>query len=532
MDKIEISGRYLILPLGYEARNKKICFYRDGALELEFDAPVDIVRPDYHKYLDLAAYRGETLGLSTDPAMDFCPEQTDEKPPETFYGEKYRPAVHFSTKLGWVNDPNGLVFDGKRYHLFYQHNPYSHIWSNMHWGHAVSEDLLHWEEKEPALAPDELGTMFSGSAVIDRENRTGLKEGETDVILLYYTAAGGGSIQSKGRPFTQCMAYSTDGGETFKKYAGNPVVEHIEAENRDPKVIFSEELSAYVMALYLNDNRYTLLTSTDLLHWKFLQEIALPGDAECPDFYPLCLDGDPAKRRWILSGASDRYLIGDLKAGKYRPSGPVGRLHYGSNSYAAQTFSDIPASDGRRIRMAWNTTRMPGSYFCGSMCIPCELRLRTLDKEETLTVWPVREVETLFRHEQMPVYEKLEPGSLDLGVRRPGAQWLEFFVEAAGDSLFTLSLFGMGVEVNLAENAVRCMDKTMPIHMRDGKIHLLILADAMGFEIFSGEGQSFLCMGFVSDYSLGHLELRVDAGRLERVSGRLAALESVWPKNK
>lgn len=528
MREIKVERRYLMLPLGFEARSKKLCFYRQGELVLEFDAPVDRVRPDYYKYVDLSACLGQTLTVSCDPEMDVVFELTDRPPEQAFYGEKYRPRAHFSSRLGWINDPNGLVFDGERYHLFYQHNPYSHNWSNMHWGHAVSADLLHWKELNPALAPDEMGAMFSGSAIMDRENRTGLKTGGQDVMLLYYTAAGGGSLRSKGRPFTQCLAWSADGGRTFQKYAGNPVVGHIEAENRDPKVVFVPELSAYVMALYLNDNRYTLLTSTDLTSWKFLQELALPGDAECPDLYPLPLDGDPGKTRWIFSGASDRYLIGEFVSGKYRPVRTVRRLHYGGNSYAAQTFSDIPERDGRRIRMAWNTARIPHSYFCCSMCIPCELRLQTIGREETLTVWPIQEVESLFCQEQVLTAEGLTAGRTVLSKRRPGAHWLEFTVAASEDCRFTLSLFGGEVEVDLSENAVRCMDKTMPIHVEDGRIRLLILADAMGFEIFCGRGQAFMCMGFVCDYNLQNLTLDVKAGRLEKADCRLAALADIW----
>ena len=526
---MKITHPYLCVPIGNTARAKKVCLYKDKALVLELDAPIDPVYPDYEHYVDLSAFLGQELTVVVDPDIEITWKQADEIPPREFYREKHRPQVHFSAKTGWINDPNGLVFDGEQYHLFYQHNPYSHQWGNMHWGHAVSPDLLHWEERTPALYPDELGTMFSGSAIIDRENRTGLKSGENDVILFYYTAAGGGPVLSRGKRFTQCLAYTTDNGKTFHKYEGNPVVDHIEAENRDPKVIFVPELSAYVMALYLNDNRYTLLTSDDLLHWKPLQELSLPGDAECPDLYPLDLDGDPQKRRWVLSGASDRYLVGEFKSGKFRCLGPAKRLHYGSNSYAAQTFSDIPAEDGRRIRIAWNTTGIPDSYFCGSMCIPCEMKLETIDGEETLTAWPVEEVSSLFAEEEDKTLENLAAGTTELSRRPFGPQWLEFTVTPSQDSVFELSLFGMTVEVNVEENAVRCMDKTMPLCMEDGKIHLLILADAMGFEIYGGRGQAFLCMGFCADDCLNRLNLTVKKGSIKTLCCRLAALNSVWP---
>lgn len=524
-----ISAKYLVLPLGYLAKNKKILIYSDKKLVLEFDAPVDMLRPDYLKYLDLTSFSGGEIEVVTDPEMELQFSFTDQKPEPPRYEEKYRPMAHFSAGLGWLNDPNGLVFYGGVYHMFFQHNPFAHTWANMHWGHAVSRDLLHWEEREPALAPDDLGTIFSGSAIVDKENRTGLKENENDVLLLYYTAAGNNSRRSQGKPFTQCMAYSTDGGATFTKYQNNPVVGHMEAENRDPKVVYVDELSAYVMALYLNDNRYALLISDDLLSWKLLQEIALPGDAECPDLYPLCLDGDPHKRRWVLSGASDRFLVGDFKSGKFRPSGPACKLHYGSNSYAAQTFSDIPAADGRRLRIAWNTTAVPASCFGGSMCVPCEIRLQTIQHEEVITAWPIAEMSSLFIGRENAVFENLSAGSNTLVSRlRRGAYWMELFVTPSADSLFEWTIFGERVEVSVPENVVRCMDKSMPLHMKAGGLHLLVIADTLGFEIFSGKGQSFMCMGFPVDFNLNRLELRVLEGALPRMECRICQLENIW----
>lgn len=531
--KIEkLTAGYLVLPLGYLSKNKKIIIYADGKMVLEFDAPVDMLRPDYFKYLDLSALSGQKVEIITEPELDTPFSFTDRNPALPQYDEKYRPTAHFSAGLGWLSDPNGLVFYDGLYHLFFQHNPFAHTWSNMHWGHAVSRDLLHWKEREPALSPDELGTIFSGSAIVDRENRTGLKENEKDVLLLYYTAAGNTSKRSAGKPFTQCMAYSTDGGLTFTKYKNNPVIEHIEAENRDPKVVYVEEISAYVMALYLSDNRYTLLVSDDLLSWKFLQEISLPGDAECPDIYPLYLDEDRGKKRWVLSGAFDRFLIGEFRDGRFRPSGPPQQLHYGSNSYAAQTFSDIPETDGRRLRIAWNTTAVPQSCFGGSMCLPCEMRLQTIRQEEVVTAWPIAEISALFTERKTHLLEELSAGSNYLIDRlTPGAAWMEFWITPSEDGLFEWTVFGTGIEVNVPENIVRCMDKSMPLHLEDGQLHLLVIADTLGFEIFGGRGQSFMCMGFPADFNLNGLELRVHRGSLLKMECTLCGLENIWRSN-
>jgi levanase/fructan beta-fructosidase len=275
---------------------------------------------------------------------------------EENYKGKYRPEFHFSSQRGWINDPNGLFYYKDMYHMFFQHNPVGCKWGNMHWGHAVSKDLVHWEEKEIALYPDEMGTMFSGSAIVDTKNATGLKKNENDVILLFYTAAGGTDSElSKSQPFTQCLAYSTDGGNTFEKYPENPIVPFIEPGNRDPKVIYHAESDVYTMVLYLADYRYLLLTSKNLLDWKRIQEISLQDDGECPDFYPLPVDGNMENMKWVLSGASDRYLYGSFDGNKFCSEAEVKRLQYGKlNSYAAQTWSDLSAVDTRRIRIAWN----------------------------------------------------------------------------------------------------------------------------------------------------------------------------------
>lgn len=526
--KVCIDKKYLVLPLGFHAVKKKLKFFVNKELVFDIDAAVDKNEPDYFQYLNMERFYGCEMDIQCDPQFEINFNITDELPNINLYHEKYRPQIHFSAKRGWINDPNGLLYYQGAYHMFYQYNPAGSKWGNMHWGHAVSHDLLHWDEKECALYPDESGTMFSGSAIIDIENRSGLKKNENDVIMLYYTAAGSTSLLSDGKKFTQCLAYSTDGGKTFQKYSGNPIVSHIECENRDPKVIFCPELQEYIMALYLNDNRYALLTSKNLLKWEFMQEIVLAGDSECPDFYPLALDGDKKNIKWILSGASDRYLVGDIQKGLFRANQPSKRLHYGKNSYAAQTFSEIPGEDGRRIRIAWNTMEVPNTYFNNSMCFPTEMKLKTIDSDLYLCVNPITEIQKLHvntnTHSDINITEKDPFSTLLTGKTHD----IEIQLKADENCEFVITFLGMEIYCKVKENLLRIHESTMPLYTNNGEVRLRLLVDTLGLEVFADQGQAHMCMGFLCDYNINNLKVKALNNSIILKKCTVSELKNIW----
>jgi len=305
----------------------------------------------------------------------------------SLYDELHRPQFHFSPKKNWMNDPNGLVYQDGVWHLFFQYNPESNIWGNMTWGHAVSDDLMHWQQVDHALHPDEMGTMFSGCAIVDKENTAGFGK---DALLFFYTAAG--DYVDPRVPFTQCIAYSTDNGKQLTKYEGNPVVEWIAGTNRDPKVIWHEGSAHWIMALYLDKDRYCLLRSTDLTTWEQFQELRLEGDDECPDFFPLT--DESGEERWILWGASGIYKVGSFDGTEFTPDTQARVGEHGPAGYAAQTWSDTP--DGRRIQISWLRDGLyPEMPFNHHMSIPVELTLAGSGNDVTLVRWPVPEVESV-----------------------------------------------------------------------------------------------------------------------------------------
>jgi sucrose-6-phosphate hydrolase SacC (GH32 family) len=314
-------------------------------------------------------------------------------PPTLQYSEAYRPQYHFTAPKGWINDPNGLVYFRGKYHLFYQHNPFGTEWGNMTWGHAMSTDLVHWQNLPNALTPDQLGTMFSGSAVVDWKNTSGLGSKTQPAMVMLYTAAGGTNEESKGQKFTQCLAYTTD-GETFHKLATNPVLPHVEGENRDPKVLWHEPTKSWIMALYLDGDRFGIFRSSDLKNWTPAGKVTVTGSSECPDLFEIPVDGEAKVKKWVFSSASGRYLVGSFDGYEFKPEQESLPGAFGPNDYAAQTFSDEPK--GRRVQISWmRGGKYPDMPFNQQMSVPRELHLIGSHGKMRLAALPVRELQLL-----------------------------------------------------------------------------------------------------------------------------------------
>lgn len=297
--------------------------------------------------------------LTVSPAEQISEKEEAAEREEISYDQSLRPQYHYTPAENWMNDPNGMVYYEGEYHLFYQYNPDGDQFGNMSWGHAVSEDLVHWEEQEVALTPDEHGMIFSGSIMADEENKSGLFPGEEGGLIAFYTSAG--NVQD------QRIAYSTDSGRTWKKHEGNPVVPNPGIEDfRDPKVIWHEQSGKYIMLLAAG-KKVMFYGSENLVDWEYLSEFgdtgAQGGVWETPELFELPVDGDEEDTRWVLQvdmnpgsiagGSGGQYFLGDFDGAVFtrqEKSNDINWVDYGTDFYAAQAFNGM---DDRVVWMAW-----------------------------------------------------------------------------------------------------------------------------------------------------------------------------------
>ena len=446
------------------------------------------------------------------------------------YGEAARPQFHFTARENWLNDPNGLVFFDGDYHLFYQYNPFGNEWGNMHWGHAVSPDLVHWTELPIALFPDALGTMYSGSAVVDWSNTTGLQTGDAPPLVAAYTAAGGDDPASAGEQYTQCLAFSHDRGRTWEKYAGNPVLPHRAGQNRDPKVIWDPAHCQWIICLYLEGNDFALYTTPNLKQWTHLETFALPGSDECPDFFPLSVEGEQGPPLWVFMGANGLYLLGEFDGSQFTVTEGPYRSDYGANFYAGQTYSDIPAADGRRIQIVWMRGGVyPEMPFNQQMSFPCALSLHRHAEGLRLHRNPVREIEALRRAAHHWQNLTVSAGENPLSAIR--GELLEIFAEVTdheGGGAWGFRVGGQEVRYDPSSRTLHCLGCAAPLAAEDGKITLHLLVDRTSIEVFANGGLISLSSCCVPIGSEAGLEFFAENAAITLASLEIHELHSAW----
>lgn len=464
--------------------------------------------------------------------------------PDTGYDQPLRPQFHFSSKKNWLNDPNGMVFDGEKYHLFFQHNPKGTPWGNMTWGHAVSTDMLHWKQLDHALLPYQVdrakGTIFSGTAVVDHNNSLGVQAGDKKTLAAFFTFAG-------NKPFYQALAYSTDGGTTWKyHHDGRAVVPNqgLDKGERDPKVFWDEPTKRWVMALWVQSNpgRVRFFTSKNLKDWEWASDLMRDWAFECMDVIFAPVDGDPAKTRCVIYDASFDYEIGVFDGREFHRESATLQASLG-NFYAAQTFNQAPG--GRVVQIGWmrggpNSADAYGTPHNQQMSFPCDLTLRTTPAGVRLCAWPVREIESLVTETRAVKDRPLAAGAnllADMGDLDLVDLTVKFEPGTAKEIVFDLP--GTSVRYDVAKRELTHSgvdDKGNPVRHRtltdaaprDGVVSLRLLIDRLTVEAYTFDGESFGAHYLHPKHGPAKFSLHAAGGEAIVHSLTVRKLKSAW----
>lgn len=434
------------------------------------------------------------------------------------FDEQFRPQYHFSPPANWMNDPNGMVYFEGEYHLFYQHYPDGNVWGPMHWGHAISADLIHWEHLPIAIYPDELGWIFSGSAVVDWENTSGLGTGNQPPMIAIYTYhLDSGEKAGRDDYQTQGIAYSNDKGRTWTKYENNPVLSNPGIKDfRDPKVTWQEESESWIMSLAVKD-KISFYTSSNLLEWTYQSDFnpewaAYGGVWECPDLFPLTTE--TGQEKWVLlvsinpggpnGGSATQYFVGDFDGKAFTTeTTEVKWLDYGTDNYAGVTWSDVPKEDGRRLFLGWMSNwlyanEVPTEVWRSAMTVPRTLELLVKDDDFSIASRPVVELEKLrsSTKEQEGKLINLESDLLEIELESLGSDFELLFSNDQGDQLL-ISKIGDDIFFDRTQSGLIDFSAQFPaIHqipllgIQVGDIRIFL--DRSSIEIFINDGESVI----------------------------------------
>jgi fructan beta-fructosidase len=490
------TQHYLNMPIRTGAPKHLVELVQNGLVVREMNVELADTATNFWAFMDLTPFQGQEMLVRVDSQLATSNQlatyfiQTNTIITDTpIYQEALRPIYHYTTRRGWVNDANGMVYYNGEYHYCYQHNPYGWAWDNMHWGNAVSTDLVHWTELPEALYPDNLGTEFSGSAIVDWNNSAGFG---TNALVAFYCSAGGQNRMSIGLPSTQCMAYSLDLGRTWTKYTNNPVVPNIAAGNRDPKVIWDAPANKWVMVLFLISNDFAILSSTDLRHWTQTSTFTFTNAFECPELFTLPVDGNTNNVKWVFYTNNGHYYVGLFDGNTFTPQFGPFNLRGPNNNGAAQTFNNMPVTDNRRIMMANTTQSYPGMPFNESVNFPIELTLVTTAGTPMMYANPVSEIELLRTSTNIWPTQTMTNG-LDVMPGTIGeACEVDALFQPGNVSQVILTVRGNQVVYDNIAHQLSCAGNSQPLNPVNGSIHLRILVDRGFVEIFGNDGLVYM----------------------------------------
>lgn len=537
--RITGAGKYLLLPVQESNDDAKVSVLADGKIEKTINVRLAKSKVDYFVPFDLDPYRGHDilLNIVTTQNRSNIREAKDDAcwknltladTFDTTNREKYRPAYHHTPLYGWMNDPNGMFYKDGRWHLYYQWNPYGSKWQNMTWGHSSSADLVRWEHHPAAIEANGLGTVFSGSSVVDSANTAGFGR---DAVVALYTSADVNQTQS--------LAHSSDGGMTFEIYPGNPVLT-LESEARDPNMFWDADNGRWVMSLaHALDHEMLFFTSPDLKEWTLQGSFgkgigAQDGVWECPDLFRLKVDGSD-EEKWVLvcninpggpfGGSATQYFTGDFDGKTFIADTdaegviPTKWMDYGKDHYATVSWSDAP--DNRRVLIGWMSNwqyagEVPTMQYRSANTLPREAGLfRAPDGQLYLSSSPVAELAALRDKPSVSVRNKPAGGN-GRNFPLPGSNGgsceilLDIDSRKAGSVDITISN-------NDGESALLCYDAkahtlsfdrrrsgltdfsqdfptvtTAPTFETDGKLSLRIFIDRSSIEVFGNGGKTVM----------------------------------------
>ena len=498
-------------------------------------------------------------------------KETTEAPLTNLYQEKHRPQIHFTPEANWMNDPNGMFYFKGKYHLFYQYYPDSTVWGPMHWGHAETEDLVHWKHLPIGLYPDSIGCIFSGGAVVDHDNTSNLGSAEIPAIIATFTHHDFKGEKAKTNDFQkQSIAYSLDGGYEWIKYPNNPVIPNTEKikDFRDPKVVWNEDAKQWILTLAAYD-KVKFYTSKNLIDWKHVSDFGIEGDHrlwECPDLIPMNVEGTD-QTKWVLivsiqkdapnGGTATSYFVGDFNGKEFKSDVKTQKwLDWGTDNYAFVTWNSGPKNDERIIGLGWMSNwqyaqNVPTENWRSSMTLPRELKLLNVNNEFQVYSYPIKEMNKLRGESTSFTEMKINKGKELKGVFDASQAEYNFEINLNKTSAES---FGLKFQNDIGEYFLIQFNKkdsrmyvdrrqsgknrfskefyknlhSAPINFDGNSLSLRLIMDVSSSELFINKGALSFTSIFFPTKDFNKISLFAKNGTLEIPQAKVFELESIW----
>jgi sucrose-6-phosphate hydrolase SacC (GH32 family) len=422
--------------------------------------------------------------------------QTFDSYGDTDYKQILRPQFHFTSRKNWINDPNGMVWYDGEYHLYFQHNPNSNFWGNMTWGHAISRDMVHWKQLPHAILPYGNGTIFSGSAVVDKNNSLNKQNNNYKTIVAFFTYA--------KQPFYQAAAFSNDRGRTFKLLNNGDAIipnQGLDKTERDPKVFWHRESKKWIMALWVqkatNDlklGKVRFFTSDNMTNWTLVSELERKWVYECIDMIELSVDGNKKNKKWLIYDASFDYEIGTFDGNTFTSDKNSYLGDLGSNFYAAQTFNNSP--DSRTVIIGWMNANWGETTFFEKakmpfnlqMSFPNTLELKTTPEGIRLFRWPIKEIEKLY--DKTYYFSDSSISKINSKLTQINAELIDLSIVFKPQGNVNLNLRGLDIKYEFDRQTFVFNSKEIKAPLINKKVSVRVLIDRSSLEIYANNGES------------------------------------------